>query len=74
VTGLNVGNMGGRVAVARVSHTFHHYETGIIGNHAKSQLAPAVISVEVPIFDLGFFVQFLAKLEGPGKKTLSKNK
>jgi hypothetical protein len=34
---------------------------------------PALISVEMLIFDLGFFVEFLTELEGTGKKTLSKN-
>jgi hypothetical protein len=34
---------------------------------------PAVISVEMPVFDLGFFVEFLTELEGTGKNILSKN-
>jgi hypothetical protein len=73
VTSLDVGDMGGRVAVVGVSHLLHHHDVGIIGNHAKSQLTPEVISVEMPVFDLGFSVEFLAELEGTGKRTLSKN-
>jgi hypothetical protein len=65
--------MGGRVDVAGVSHLLHHHDIGIIGNHAKSQLLPAVISVEMLVFDLGFFIEFLTELEGTGKKMLSKN-
>jgi hypothetical protein len=61
--------MGGRVAVVGVSHLLHHHDVEIIGNYAKSQLVPAVISVEMPLFDLGFFVEFLAEREGTGKKT-----
>jgi hypothetical protein len=75
VTSSDVGNMGGRIAVAGVSHLLCHHDIGIIGNHAKSQLMPAVISVEMSIFDLGFFIEFLAELEGTvGKKMVSNNK
>jgi hypothetical protein len=60
--------MGGWVAVTGIRNLLCHCYVGIIGNHAKSQLAPAVISKKVTVFD-----EFLAELEGTGQKMLSKN-
>jgi hypothetical protein len=54
--------MRGRVAVAGESHPLGHRGMGIVGNHTQAQLAPAVLSVEMPIFELGCFVESLAEL------------
>jgi hypothetical protein len=72
MAGTNVGNMQRSAAVVRDSHPLCHCDARIVGNHVQSQFMPAVISVEVPIFDLGFFVESLADLKGTEKKTLSK--
>jgi hypothetical protein len=53
------------------SHLLSHCDARIIGNHVNSSLTPAVISVELPVFDLGYFVEFLAELKGRRKRTLS---
>jgi hypothetical protein len=66
--------MRGRVAVVGESHPLSHHDAGINGNHAQSQLGPAEISVEAPIFDLGFFFESLAELKGTRKIKLSKKK
>ena len=62
VTSSDVGDMRGWIAVAGESHPLSHCDVGIVGNHAQSQLTPAVISVEVSIFNLRLFVQSLAEL------------
>jgi hypothetical protein len=66
--------MQGRVAVMGESHHLSHCDAGIVGNHAQSQIAPAVISAEVPIFYLGFCVESLAELKGARKRILLSNK
>jgi hypothetical protein len=66
--------MQGRVAVMGESHHLSHCDAGIVGNHAQSQIAPAVISGEVPTFYLGFCVESLAELKGARKRILLSNK
>jgi hypothetical protein len=55
--------------VAGESHPPGHPDGVIAGNHAQSQLAPAV-----PIFDLDFFIESLAELKGRRKRKLSNKK
>ena len=59
---LGLGDMRGWIAVVGESHPLSHCDVGIVGNHAQSQLTPAVISVEVSVFNLRLFVQSLAEL------------
>jgi hypothetical protein len=66
--------MRGRVALAGENHPLSHRDVGIVGNHTQSQLMPAVLSVEMPIFDLGFSVESLAELVRTRKGKLSKKK
>jgi hypothetical protein len=74
VTGLDVCNMRGWVAMMQKIHPLRHHDAGIVGNHAQSQLAKAVISVKVTIFYLGFFVESLAELKGTRKRRCSNKK
>jgi hypothetical protein len=46
----------------RKGHPLGHRDVGIVGNHSQSQLAPAVIPEEVPIFYFGFLIEFFAEL------------
>jgi hypothetical protein len=64
VASANVGNVGGSVAVTGEGHPLGAGDVGVVGNHAQSQLTPAVISKKMAVLDLGFFVQLLAKLRG----------
>jgi hypothetical protein len=72
VASSDVGDMGGWIAVTGICHLLCHCYVRIVGNHAESQLAPAVISEKVTVFDLSLSVEFLAELEGAGQKALSK--
>jgi hypothetical protein len=61
-------NRRGWVAVTQKSYPLSNHDIGIVGNHSQSQLAPAVISVEVPIFFLTFFVESIAERMGTRKR------
>jgi hypothetical protein len=60
VASSDVGNMRGGIAVLGESHLLGHVYIGIVGNNSQTQLAPAVLSEEMPVLDLGFFVESLA--------------
>jgi hypothetical protein len=57
--------------MAGESHPLRHGDIRVVGNHSNPKLAPAVISEEVPILDICFFVEFLTELKGIVRNTLS---
>jgi hypothetical protein len=54
--------MRGGVTVPGESHLLGHVCVGIVDNHSQTQLAPAAVSEEMPVLDLGFFVESLTEL------------
>jgi hypothetical protein len=74
VASSDVGNMGRRVAVAGKGHPLSQRDAGIVGNIANSELAPAVVLVEVGVFDPSFFVEFPAELKRTAEGLLDNKK
>jgi hypothetical protein len=72
VASMNVGNVGRSAAMTGERHPLGAGDVGVVGNHAQSQLTPAVISKKMAVFDLCFFVQLLAKLRGENVDSLDK--
>jgi hypothetical protein len=62
--------MGLGVTVAREGHALGHTDVGVVGDHSQAKLSPAVVTEESAIFDLGFFVEFLTKLDGISVSTV----
>ncbi len=58
----NVGTTSGGIGVTGESHPLGTVDVGIVGNHAQSQLTPAVILEKMTIFYLGFFIESFAEL------------